>query len=73
MKRTELRNKFLKHEADESMQAFVRQRNCISLLRKSKRSYCSNLNVKDITYNNKFWKTIKPLFPIKQNLLFLSP
>ena len=73
MKRTELRNKFLKHEADESMQAFVRQRNIISILRKSKRSYCSNLNVKDITYNNKFWKTMKPLFPIKQNLLFLSP
>ena len=63
MKRTELRNKFLKHKTDESRQAFVKQRNyCVSLLRKSKRNYYSNLNVKDITDNKKFWKTIKPLF-----------
>ena len=31
MKRTELRNKFLKHKTDESRQAFVKQRNyCLS-------------------------------------------
>ena len=63
MKRTELCNKFFKHKTDESRQAFVKQRNyCVSLLRKSKRNYYSNLNVKDITDNKKFWKTIKPLF-----------
>ena len=74
MKRTELRNKFLKHKIVESRQAFVKQRNyCISLPRKLKRNYCRNLNVKDITDNKEFWKTIKPLFPIKQNLIFLSP
>ena len=74
MKRTELRNKFLKHKIVESRQASVKQRNyCISLLRKVKRNYYSNLNVKDITAIKKFWKTIKPLFLIKQNLLFLSP
>ena len=37
----------------------------VSLLRKSKRNYYSNLNVKDITDNKKFWKTIKPLFSDK--------
>ena len=74
MKRTELRNKFWKHKTDESRQAFVKQRNyCVSLLRKSKRNYYSNLNVKDITDNKKFWKTIKPLFSDKTNQLFLSP
>ena len=66
MKRTEPRNKFLKHKTDESRQAFAKQRNyCVSLLRKSKRNYYSNLNVKDITDNKKFWKTIKPLFSDK--------
>ena len=31
MKRTELRNKFLKHKTDESRHAFVKQRNyCLS-------------------------------------------
>ena len=63
MKRTDFRNKFLNHKTDESRQAFVKQRDyCVSLLRKSKRNYYSNLNVKDITDNKKFWKTIKPLF-----------
>ena len=62
MKRTELRNKFLKHETDESRQAFVIKRNyCVSLLRKLKRNYYSNLNVKDINDNKKFWKIAKPL------------
>ena len=51
MKRTELR------------QAFVKQCNyCVSLIKKSKRNYYSNLNVKDIADGRKFWKTIKPLF-----------
>ena len=55
MKRTELRNKFLKHKTDKSRQAFVKQRNYgVSLIRKSKRNYYSNLNVKDITDNKKF-------------------
>ena len=66
MEKTELHNKFLKHKTDESRQAFVKQRNCcVCLLRKSRRNYYSNLNVKDITDNKKFWKTIKPLFSIK--------
>ena len=42
-------NKFLKHKTDESSKAFVKQCNyCVSLLRRSKRNYYSNLNVKDI-------------------------
>ena len=53
----------MKHKTDGSRQAFVKQRNyCVSLLRKSKRNYYSNLNVKDITNNKNFWKTIKTLF-----------
>ena len=33
---------------------------CVSLLRKSKRNHYSNLTVKDVTDNKKFWKSIKP-------------
>lgn len=41
---------------------------CVSRLRKSKRNYYNNLNVKqDITDNKTFWKTIKPLFSSKVN------
>ena len=65
MKRCELRNKFLKHKTDKSKQAFVKQYNCVSILRKSKRNCYGNLNVKDIVDNKKFGKTIKPLFSDK--------
>ena len=61
MKRTELRNKFLKYKTVESRQVY--QCNfCVSLLSKSKRNCYSNLNMKGITGNKNYWKTIKPLF-----------
>ena len=37
----------------------------VSLLRKSKRNYDSNLHVKNISDYKKFWKTTKPLFSDK--------
>ena len=47
----------------ESRQAFAKEGNyCVSLLRKSKRNYYSNLDAKDITDIKKFWKTVKPRF-----------
>ena len=63
-KRTELRNKFFRH--CDSRQAFVEQPNYFdSLLRKSKRNYHSNVNVKGIAVSKKFWKTLKPLLSDK--------
>ena len=38
---------------------------CVSLLRKSKRNYYSNLTLKDVTDNKKFWKSIKPPYTDK--------
>ena len=35
------------------------------LLRKTKTEYFKNLNVKDLSDNRKFWKTIKPYFSNK--------
>ena len=37
------------------------------LLRKTKKTYYSNLNVKDIVDNKKFWKTVKGFFSNRLN------
>ena len=66
MKRTRLRNKFLKNRNDYKKKEFSKQRNyCMSLVRKSKKLYYSNLDEKKVTYNKTFWKTIKPFFSNK--------
>ena len=63
MKRSNLRNKYLKSRSEEDRQRFRKQRNlCVSLLRKTKRSYYSNLNEKKVIDNRTFWKTVKPMF-----------
>ena len=66
MKRSNLRNKYLKSRSEEDRQRFRKQRNlCVSLLRKTKRSYYSNLNEKNVIDNRKFWKTVKPILSNK--------
>ena len=63
MLRTKLRNQFLKTRASEAKLKYNKQRNlCVSLLRKTKRNYYENLNLNDISDNEKFWTTVKPLF-----------
>ena len=63
MNRTRLRNKFLKNE---NRKRYLKQRNyCVSLLRKTKRNYYSNLNEKNIIDNKKFWKTVIPFLSDK--------
>ena len=62
MKRTRLRNCYLKKRSEQNRLSYVKQRNyCVSLLRKTKKDYYANLNVKDIVDNKQFWRTIKPL------------
>ena len=57
MKRTKLRNKFLKERTDESKKRYTLQRNyCVSLLKKAKKNYYDNLNEKDVSDNKTFWK-----------------
>ena len=44
------------------------QRNhCVNLLLKIKKNYFANVNIKDITDSNTFWKTIKPNFNEKRS------
>ena len=55
---------------------YVKQRNyCVLLLRKTKEMYCSNVGEKNVTDNERFWKTVKPLLsdkPTHQEKLNLS-
>ena len=63
MKRTRLRNRYLKKRSEQNILFHVKQRNyCVFLSRKTKKDYYANLNVKDIVDNEQFWRTIKPLF-----------
>ena len=60
MHTTRFHNKYLRNKTDENERKYTKQRNyCVSLLRKSKREYYSNLDVKNITDNKTFWKTVK--------------
>ena len=73
MIRFRLRNKFLKEKTEFSREAFNKQRNyCVKLIRESKIKYFSNLNIKNITDNKKFWKTVGSNFsskePINENI-----
>ena len=57
MKRSRLKNKFLKDQNHENKLVYNKQRK-----RKTKRSYFDNIDTKNVTDNIKFWKTIKPVF-----------
>ena len=64
----QIKTKFLKSRSESDKKAYNKQRNkCVSLLRKTKKAYYSNLNVKDVVDNKKFWKTIKSFFSDKSN------
>ena len=66
MLKTKLRNKFLKQKTTETRSGYNKQRNiCVSILRKAKRSYFENLDIKNLSDNRKFWGTVKPLFSNK--------
>ena len=63
MKRAKLRNRFFKTRNNTDKFSYNKQRNfCVSLIRKEKSKNFTNLNIKDVTDNKKFWKTIKPCF-----------
>ena len=66
MKRSKLRNDFLKDRNDASQSAYRKQRNlCVTLLRKAKKQHFSNLEPKLTIDNKKFWKSVKPLLSDK--------
>ena len=70
MRRSKLKNNFNKNPTEENERLYKRQRNfCVNLLKKEKRNYYNNLDLKVFEDNKKFWKSVKPLFSDKQNIL----
>ena len=68
MKRSQLRNIYLKNVTPENRNNYVKHKNfCVNLLRKTKRNYYTNLKINDITDNKFFWKSVKPSFTDKIN------
>ena len=66
IKRTRLRNKFLRNKSPGNRENFNKQRNyCVHLVRKSRREYYGNLNEKNVIDNKIFWKTVKPFLSSK--------
>ena len=66
MLRTRLRNIYLKQGTETTKVAYNQQSNrCVSILKKSKKSYFESLDVKLVKDNKHFWKRIAPLFSNK--------
>ena len=66
IKRSELRNKLNEERNIKNRSKYKHQGNlCSNLLKQPKKRHFNSLNVKDVTDNKKFWKTIKPFFTDK--------
>ena len=66
MVRSKLKNKYNKIRTEENWDSYKKQGNfCANLLRKPKKDYFSDLDIKNITDNKAFWKSIKPYFSNK--------
>ena len=66
MVRSKLKNKYNKNRIGENWDSYKTQRKfSVNLLRKTKKDYFSDLNIKNITDNKAYWKTIKPYFSNK--------
>ena len=63
MHRSKLKNRYHKFPTEANKNLYKKHRNfCVSLLKKEKKKYYNNLDLKVIENNNTFWKSIKPLF-----------
>ena len=60
MTRPRLRNKFLRCRTDENKKAYNDP--CVKPVRRAKRGHYSNLSIKDVYDNKKFWKIVKSLY-----------
>ena len=60
MSRSQLQTKYFKNKSQIDYLAFKKQRNfCSKLYKKERKNYYNSLDIKNITDNKQFWKTIK--------------
>ena len=73
MHRSKLKNIHNKYRTENNWASYKKQRNfCVNLLRKTKTEYFQKLNVKDLSDNRKFWKTIFRNKGLNSNKLMLK-
>ena len=66
MKTSRLRNNFLRNRTEGNKILYNKPRNySVFLLQNSKTGYYENLNMKNVTDNKLFWKSVKPLLSDK--------
>ena len=64
--RSRLENRYYKNKSSESLRAYKTHKNfCSRLYKKERKKYYTNLDVKKVTDNKNFWKTMKPFFHTK--------
>ena len=64
--RSRLKNKFNKNSSAKNWNSYKKQRIfCFKLLRQTKEKYFNNINVKKVSDNKTFWKSVKPFFSNK--------
>ena len=69
MHRSKLKNIYHKDPTESNKNRYKKHRNfCVNLLKKEKKKYYNNLDLKIFEDNKKFWQRIKPLFSEKNNL-----
>ena len=77
MLRSQLENNFFAEGTEGYWNALRKQRNyCTRLYKRERKRFYSDLNLKNITDNKKFWKTMKPLFGdkgvTKENIVLVN-
>ena len=66
MRRSYLQNKLYKNRTAENSKASKQQNNyCNRLYKRERRECYAQLDLKEVTDNKKFWKTVNPLFSNK--------
>ena len=66
IKRSRLRNTFLRDRTETSRKKYKKQRNFfVNLSKKAKKDHFANLDVNSVLDNRKFWQNVKPLFSNK--------
>ena len=66
MTRSKLKRRYNLDRTTINFGKYKKQRNvCVNFLRKSKKQIFNNINVKNVTDNKRFWKTIRPKFSNK--------
>ena len=69
MRRSQLQTKYFKNKSENNYLAFKKQRNfCSKLYKKDRKKYYNSLDIKNITDNKQFWKTIKPFLSEKSKV-----